>query len=72
MQPTDRGMCCSFNKRKADEMFNASPYQEQLTRLAEQDKEKSGLSSEVPELQDILKYVIKLVITYMSSFIGMS
>ena len=68
MQPTDQGMCCSFNKRKADEMFNASPYQEQLTRLAEQDKKKSRLSSEVPEWQDILKYVIKLVITSMSSF----
>ena len=59
MQPTDQGMCCSFNKQKADEMFHTSPYQEQLTRLARQDKEKSHHSSEVPKGQDLLQYVIK-------------
>ena len=26
MFPTDRGMCCAFNMKKADDMFKASRY----------------------------------------------
>ena len=48
MQPTNQGMCCSFNKEKADEMFRMSNYQEQMTRLTDQDKKMSHDISEVP------------------------
>lgn len=49
MQPTDQGMCCSFNKQKADEMFRANRYQEEIIRLTEQDKRKSRDDSTVPD-----------------------
>ena len=49
MQPTDEGMCCSFNKEKAEEMFRESRYQEQIVRLTDQDKKKSREDSTVPQ-----------------------
>ena len=49
MYPTDRGMCCSFNKQRADEMFRKSRYQENIMRLTEQDKKFSSEDSTVPE-----------------------
>ena len=49
MHPTDRGMCCSFNKQKADEMFTQSRYQENLVKLTEQDKKFSSEDSKVPD-----------------------
>ena len=48
MYPTDHGMCCTFNKQRADEMFKASRYQEEVTKLSSQDKESSFEDSEVP------------------------
>ena len=48
MYPTDRGMCCTFNKQKADEMFKKSRYTEQLERLSYQDKKKSFGNSTFP------------------------
>ena len=48
-QPTDRGMCCSFNKEKADRMYRESPYREQIDRLSNQDKAKSSEQSSLPE-----------------------
>ena len=48
MYPTDRGMCCTFNKQRADEMFKASRYQEEVTKLSSQDKESSFEDSAVP------------------------
>ena len=48
MYPTDRGMCCTFNKQKADEMFKKSRYTEQLERLSNQDKKKSFGNSTLP------------------------
>ena len=51
MQPTDQGMCCTFNKEKADEMFKPSPYQEQITRLTDQDKKNSRFDAKVPDGQ---------------------
>ena len=47
--PTDRGMCCSFNKQKAEEMFKESRYQHQLKRLNDQDKRLSFEKSTVPD-----------------------
>ena len=49
--PTDRGMCCSFNKQKAEEMYKESRYQEQLKRLNDQDKRLSFEKSGVPNWQ---------------------
>ena len=51
LHPTDKGMCCAFNKQKADEMFFASRYQEQIKRLTDQDKKKSREDSRVPDWQ---------------------
>ena len=48
MYPTDRGMCCTFNKQRADEMFQASRYQDEVTKLNSQDKESSFEDSAVP------------------------
>ena len=48
MHPTDRGMCCAFNKQKADEMFKVNRYQEQIMYLTEQDRNKSYENAEVP------------------------
>ena len=49
MYPTDRGMCCTFNKQKADEMFKESNYQRQLVRLGGQDKHMSFEDSTLPD-----------------------
>ena len=38
MQPTDRGMCCSFNKERAEDMFKQSRYQEHVMKMNEQDE----------------------------------
>ena len=48
MYPTDRGMCCTFNKQKADDMFKQSRYQDQLQRLSSQDKDLSFENSVLP------------------------
>ena len=52
MQPTDRGMCCSFNKEKAEEMFKNSPYQQQISDLTDQDKRQSFENSTLPDWFD--------------------
>ena len=49
MQPTDRGMCCSFNKERAEEMFRESRYQEQIVRMTHQDESRSEEDSKLPE-----------------------
>ena len=49
MQPTDRGMCCAFNKEKADKMFKASRYQEQIIKMDSNDKMNSYENSSVPD-----------------------
>ena len=49
MHPTDQGMCCSFNKQKADEMFRASRYRDEIIRLTDQDKRKSRDHSTIPD-----------------------
>ena len=49
MQPTDRGMCCSFNKEKADEMFREGKYQEHLIDMRTQDEMHAMDDSKLPE-----------------------
>ena len=49
MHPTDRGMCCSFNKHKADMIFKESRYQKQMMRMNLQDKMYSFEDSGVPD-----------------------
>ena len=39
--PTNLGMCCSFNMKKANEMFQASQYQEILDNMQSLDKNQS-------------------------------
>ena len=39
--PTDVGMCCSFNMKKAEEMFKASQYQKMVYLMQTTDKNKS-------------------------------
>ena len=48
MYPTDRGMCCTFNKQKANDIFKKSRYQEQIDRLTDQDKDMSFEDSKLP------------------------
>ena len=52
MQPTDRGMCCSFNKERAEEMFKNSPYRQQRVNLANQDRRQSVENSTLPDWFD--------------------
>ena len=39
--PTDQGMCCTFNVRKADEMFKTSEYQKMVDFMQTRDKNMS-------------------------------
>lgn len=52
MFPTDRGMCCSFNMLKAEEMFRESKYRESVARFTKRDKDMSFQNSTVPEWFD--------------------
>ena len=36
-RPTDRGMCCSFNMEKAEEVFQESQYGEMISSMQDQD-----------------------------------
>ena len=49
MFPTDRGMCCSFNKQRAEDMFKEGKYRDSVAKLTNRDKETSFQSSELPE-----------------------
>ena len=49
MQPTGQGMCCSFNKEKAEEMFLEGRYQEHLNKMIAQDKIQATDDSQLPE-----------------------
>ena len=39
--PTDSGMCCSFNMKKANEMFKANQYQKLVDSMQARDKKQS-------------------------------
>ena len=39
--PTDQGMCCSFNMKKAEEMFKESQYQKLVQKMQEEDFNQS-------------------------------
>ena len=49
MQATDKGMCCSFNKDKADLMFKESRYLSATQNMNSQDKMWAVEKSNVPE-----------------------
>ena len=40
-QPTDRGMCCTFNQEAADKIYHKSRYTQALKKMQEQDKSLS-------------------------------
>jgi hypothetical protein len=39
--PTDRGMCCAFNMKKANEIFEAGMYTDMVTNMQEFDRNNS-------------------------------
>ena len=47
-RPTDRGMCCSFNMKKADEIFKKSQYASALLKMQKQDTELNFEGTELP------------------------
>ena len=51
--PTDRGMCCSFNMKAAEELYRASKYADALSRLQVHDKNLSfpGTKGELTSLE---------------------
>ena len=49
MQATDRGMCCSFNKERADQLFSESRYLAATQKMNSQDKTFAADESSVPE-----------------------
>ena len=55
MQPTDRGMCCSFNMEAAEKVYKKSRYTESLKKLQTRDKELSFqyVNEEQLELEQI-------------------
>ena len=44
-----QGMCCTFNMRKAEEMFKSSQYQTMINFMQERDKNFSFVDNEVPK-----------------------
>ena len=46
--PTDRGMCCSFNMKAADEIYQAGPYPKIITSLQQADDTRSFTDSTPP------------------------
>ena len=49
MQATDWGMCCSFNKERADKMFKEGRYLAATQNMNSQDKTWAVDGSNVPE-----------------------
>ena len=47
--PTDRGMCCSFNMKAADEIFQGETYPQLVKQLQDSDNNSSFTKSEVPK-----------------------
>ena len=58
MQPTDQGMCCSFNKEKAEEMFMEGRYKEHLINMISQDENQAMGDSQLPKWLDSSLYYI--------------
>ena len=48
-RPTDRGMCCSFNMEKAEEVFKASQYGEMISSMQTQDVLLGFEGDDLPE-----------------------
>ena len=49
MFPTDRGMCCSFNKQRAEDMFKEGKYRDSVAKFIKRDRETSLQNTEIPE-----------------------
>eukprot|EP00095_Tigriopus_kingsejongensis_P010138 maker-scaffold75_size407189-snap-gene-3.16 protein:Tk10138 transcript:maker-scaffold75_size407189-snap-gene-3.16-mRNA-1 annotation:"pickpocket protein 28-like" len=46
--PTDRGMCCSFNIEKANDVFKAGKYRDMVSKLQLRDRQRSWVNTSVP------------------------
>ena len=44
-RPTDRGMCCTFNMQKAEDIFEESQYATMLSKMQKQDSQNSLMRS---------------------------
>ena len=47
--PTDRGMCCSFNMKAAEDVFKGNNYPQLVKKLQSYDKSHSFIDSELPK-----------------------
>ena len=47
-QPTDRGICCAFTMRKAEEIFNKGPYTEFMAEKQKEEVENAFAEKVVP------------------------
>jgi len=47
--PTDRGMCCSFNMKAADEIFQEKSYSTFIQNLQDNDKKASFQDPSLPD-----------------------
>ena len=48
-RPTDRGMCCTFNMEKVEEIFRESKYRESVFSMQQKDKKNSFDSTTKPD-----------------------
>jgi len=47
--PTDRGMCCAFNKKEAEDVFKMSKYRDAISAMQTKDANDAFESNELPE-----------------------
>ena len=73
MQPTDQGMCCSFNKQKAEEMYVEGRYQEHVIKMTEQDAKQARDGSRLPEgWADLIYHLEKCVKNIFLTYVGLT
>ena len=48
-QPTDEGMCCSFNKDIAEQMYLKGRYQDHVIKMTDQDARRARSGYRLPE-----------------------
>ena len=64
MHPTDRGMCCTFNKERADKLFHESRFRNQMMKMNYQDKAHSHEKSSIPDWQ-VNDLITKIMLTLL-------
>ena len=67
--PTDQGMCCTFNVRKADKMFKASEYQKMVDFMQTRDKNMSFIDSKLPNGKFLRHFSVNLPTIFFFSYL---